>query len=139
MKISTILVFVLVFTMAVGGAATFFNDVARNHGVILQENVSSSYDRIQDYYDNLESVEGQIQGSDSAATDTTDANFITSVKSMWSSVQLFFNSLGFATDLSGQVGEDLGVPNQVITVIMALILLSFLALIFSIAVRWKSD
>lgn len=139
MKISTILVFVLVFTMTVGGATTFFVDIASNYGVDYNVESSASYDRIQEYYNNLENVETQIQGSDSAATDTTDANFITSVKSMWGSVQLFFNSLGFASDLTNDVGNDIGLPSQVTTVIVALVLLSFLALIFSIAVRWKSD
>lgn len=139
MKITTILVFVFVFTMTVGGGAVFYNDTARSYGVTMQSDVSASYDRIQEYYDNLESIENQVQGSDSAATDTTDSNFITSVKSMWSSVQLFFNSLGFATDLAGNVGNDLGIPSPIITVILGLVLLSFLALIFSIAVRWVSD
>lgn len=131
--------FVMVFALAVGGAATFFNETAYNYGVTLQPNVSSSYDNIQEYYANLESIEGQVQGSDSAATETTDANFITSVKSMWSSVQLFFNSLGFATDLANNAGEDLGIPAPVVGVVIGLVLLSFLALIFSIAVRWKSN
>lgn len=139
MKITTILVYVFVFSLGIAGASFFFNDTANTYGVALQENISNSYDRIQDYYDNLEEVESQIQGADSAATETTDSNFITSVKSMWSSVQLFFNSLGFASDLANDVGEDLGIPKTVISVIIGLILLSFLALIFSIAVRWKSD
>lgn len=139
MKITTIMVFMFVFSLVVVAGSSLYNDLAASYGVTLNQNVSNSYNNIQDYYGDLSEVEDQIQGSDSAAVDSTDNNFITSVKSMWAAVQLFFNNFRFVTDLSNNISDDLGIPKVIIDVITGLILLSFIALIFSIAVRWKAD
>lgn len=139
MKLTTILSFVIIFSLVAVAGASLYNDIAGNYNIALNENISNTYDSIQEYYGDIEEVENQVKGTDSAAADTGDNNFIASIKAMWSSVQLFFGNFGFVLSLSNSVGQDLGIPAVVIQAITGLVLLGLVALIVSIAVRWKVD
>jgi len=139
MKLTTILSFVIIFSLVVVAGAALYNDTAANYGIAQDENISNTYNNIQNYYGNIEDVENQVKGSDSATSDVTDNNFIASIKAMWSAVQLFFNNFAFVTSLSTDIGEDLGIPSVIIQAITGLVLLGLVALIVSIAVRWKVD
>lgn len=139
MKITTILMFVFVFSFAVVAAAGLYNDVANNYDITHQSNASATYNKIQEQYADLEEVNNAVKGTDAAGSDSDTSNFIANINSMWTSIQLFFNNIAFVTELTADVGDDLGIPEVAQQTIIAIILLSIIALIISVAVRWKVD
>lgn len=139
MKITTILMFVFVFSFGVVAAASLFNDIANNYDITFQSNASDTYNKIQEQYDDLDEANTAIKGTEAAGSDSDTSNFIANINSMWTSIQLFFNNIGFVTELTASVGDDLGIPPVAQQTIIGLILLSAIALIISVAVRWKVD
>jgi hypothetical protein len=135
MKLSTILSFVFIFGLFAVMGTTLFNSLGSTYGVTYDENISESYDNLQAYYDEIESVQGQVEGTDSATETNTDINFIANPKALWSSIQLFFNNFKFVGEITNNVANDLGIPSVVVIVITGLILLSLIAVIVGIAVR----
>lgn len=136
MKLSAILTFLMVFSLAISGALLLYNDTGSNYGVTPNNQLQEKYSNINEYYGDINNTFSNIEGSESAGE---GSNFLVSLGRMWSSVKLFFNNFEFVSEVSSQAENDLKLPPIITTVIVGLILVSLVTLLISIAIRWRVD
>jgi len=136
MKLNTIIIFMLIFSLTVVAGASLYDDVASQYGYSAST-IGDDYNYISDLSVTTNGTYQSIKGSQSSGS--SDSNFLVDLGTMWGVVKSLFNSAEFTQEATGQATKDLGVPSIVAGVFIALITISLITLLVSIAVRWKVD
>jgi len=135
MKLTTILFFLLIFSLSAVGIATLYNDVATDYG-LEKTTIGDDYNYIEQLSVKTNNSYSTVKGSQAS---DSGSNFLVSLGTMWSAVKGLFNTAEFSQQTIGQASKDLGIPSIVGGTFIALLTVSLIVLLVSIAIRWKVD
>lgn len=136
MKLNTIIIFMLIFSLTIVAGVTLYNDTASEYG-ITTSTIGNNYNYVNDLSATTNGSYQSIKGSQSSSG--TDSNFLVDIGTMWGVVKSLFNSAEFTQEVTGQASQDLGIPSIIPGVFISLITIALITLLVSIAVRWKVD
>lgn len=134
MKITTIPLALIVLSVVVLGLGTFFSTA--NIGLVSGENVSGTYDRLNNISPIYKEVDDTIKATGAG---DSQGNFLVNLGSMWASVKIFFTSFGDVSEVTESAAYDLKVPDWLRFSLLATAAILFLGLLINIAVRWKAS
>ena len=136
MRLNTIIIFMLIFSLTIVAGVTLFNDVSGEYGYTAST-IGDDYNYVQDLSATTNGSYQSIKGSQSSSS--SDSNFLVDLGTMWGVVKSLFNSAEFTQEVTGQATRDLGIPSIVTGVFIGLVTIALITLLVSIAVRWKVD
>jgi len=136
MKLNTIIIFMLIFSLTIVAGTTLFNDTADEYG-FSASTIGDDYNYVSDLSVTTNSSYQSIKGSQSSGA--SNSNFLVDLGTMWGVVKSLFNSAEFTQNVMGQATNDLGIPPIIQGVFIALVTISLITLLVSIAVRWDVD
>jgi len=135
-RLNTIIIFMLIFSLTIVAGVTLFNDVSGEYGYTAST-IGDDYNYVQDLSATTNGSYQSIKGSQSSSS--SDSNFLVDLGTMWGVVKSLFNSAEFTQEVTGQATRDLGIPSIVTGVFIGLVTIALITLLVSIAVRWKVD
>jgi len=134
MKLSTFVVGVLMLAVVVVGLSTIVADGADTMNVTVDTAFNSTYDKINDISDDVNSTSSRLQGG---SIDTADALFTLSV-SAWQGAKIVFNSFDIFGSILTAIATELNVPRWLLTAIISMVLITLTFLLISLVFRYNA-
>lgn len=141
MKFTTIPFILIIMTVVGVGMAGIYNTAASNVNK-EKTTIGDDYNRLGAVYGDYSDIENDI--NDVTATSSTDSNFLTDVSTMWKTTKGIFTMTSQLTNVTSMASNNseaggLGFPSYLRWALLAVVVVSLMGLIISIAVRWKTD
>ena len=136
MRISQFIISILIFTVIVTGAVSFFYDFSSFYNIKTSDeggSYTSLYQKLNDsmpkynQVDDTLIIEEQMATKMSNFTSTETQAEDTQIASIGSAVSLGWQSFGIAKELIYGVANDIGIPNFIVSTVMAIMLITLIA------------